>query len=485
LSALLADGRAGRGRRAGEPRLPPARHALAPGGAHSLAARGTIDVGRDDAQGLMAKVVRASSVYILVGLPALGVLLLGVEVFEGWVQGRPSWSGAGLPGSVAMVAATALGFVVAGAGLLARMRRTPTASRVGEACGVALVILGALGLAEHVFGIALGLDFAALHRGLDLNNATPGRMSPPTAIAFMLAGIVLTGLDWPRRRGEAFVMQLLAGTLLTLGLISMVVYDISPEGLLPWYRYNRMAAPTAAAFVAVAIALLALIGRARWYTSLYHGHEDEKILILTLGILSLVAATMSAATFVTMQHNLEEVVQDTLTHAVNDRVTILENLFANRVTRAAIVTTRPSLAEALDQWRSRRDTESRARIERELQSYLGSGFRSLTMIDTDGEPVVSVGAVPPKPSIQVTLANRSVPTIFLWDGAFILRTQTPVWRGAQQLGTVASDQPLDVLPRLQEGASGLGRTAEWVMCGPDGTRMACYPRRPQARRDGL
>ena len=433
----------------------------------------------------MAKVVRAGSLLILVGVPAAAVIGLGFEALEGWLQQRPSWSAAALPQSVAMVAATAIGFIVAGVGLAARLRHTLATQWIARACGVAILLLGAVGLAEHALGIPLGLDFVQLHRGLDVNNPTPGRMSPPTAIAFMLAGAVIAGLDLPRRRSQAFVIQILTGALLALGLVSLVVYDISPEGLLPWYRYNRMAAQTAGGFVAVAVALLALIGRTRWYASLYHGHEDEKILILVLGILSLVATSMSAATFVTMQHNLEDVVNGTLTHAVSDRVTILENLFDNRLTRAMIVTTRPSFIESLAAWRSHRDPASRQRIEAEMASYLGSGFRSLTVVDTEGVVVASAGAPPRVPAIQVPLANRAVPTTFLWDGTFVLRTQVPVWRGPELLGTVESDQPLEVLPRLQQGAAELGRSAEWVICGADGARMACFPRRTQPRPDLL
>ena len=425
----------------------------------------------------MAKVastwVSAAAVY----LPAAAVVMLGSRVLAGWLAGRPEWL-LPIPGSATMVASTAFGFIVAGVGLAAATGAGSRRAHLVRAAAAAILgLLGLAALCEHAFGIGSLIDFPGLHAGIDPLNPNPGRMAPPTATAFLLTGILLASCRRPARRSEALLLQVFTGALLAVGIVSSVVWDVDPESLLPWYRTTRMALPTALGFVAIGAATLALIARTRWYDEVYRQREDEKILVLTMGILVLVCVTIGSAGFATMQQNLSGAIQSSLRQAVNDRSLILQSVLANRVTRASIVSTRPSLQEMLQRFDGSGDPALSSRIHAEGESYLASGFRGIAFRDEFGRAVAEAGSLSPRPAIEAPLQGLQAEASLLWDQGFLLRVHTPVYRGSEWVGTVVSEQEMDILSRLQSEAKELGETAEWALCAPRGETMDCFPRR--------
>jgi PAS domain S-box-containing protein len=396
----------------------------------------------------MAKVVRAWAPFFAIAVPALGVMGLGLLQLGGWLV-EPAWL-IKQEGAPTMTAPTALGMVMAGAGLLAAYRVSLATLRLRLLVSVALV---ALCVAAPVMSL---------------------RMSPPAMIAFVITAVLLASHDRTLDRGRALLVQLLAGGLLALGVVSLIVHDLPIEGLLTGYRYSRMAATTAIGFLAIGLALLALIARAPWYESVYSRHEDEKILILVLGIFTLVLIGASTAAFAAMQRNLEAAVRGTLLQAVSDRGAILDSIFANRVARAGMVASRPSVADAL----ARNDRE-RARAEGE--SFLSSGFTSLVFLDASSRPLVEVGTPSVEAPLEAAVAGEGAETWLVWNEGFLLRVLMPVHRGGALVGWVRSEQDLENFTRLQRGASELGHTAEWVLCAPRGESMDCFPQRFRAR----
>lgn len=144
----------------------------------------------------------------------------GLLVLLGWILDIPQARSL-IPGTISMKANTAISFVVAGASiwLVAGGRGQPRALVVGRLLGLAVAVAGALNLIEYVFGVDLGID-QLLFVDRDPATAYPGRMSLPTAVAFVAAGGALAFIDArPRGRWLAGFLAVATGSLGYLGLI--------------------------------------------------------------------------------------------------------------------------------------------------------------------------------------------------------------------------------------------------------------------------
>jgi PAS domain S-box-containing protein len=425
----------------------------------------------------MAKVIRDWAPIVAIALPASAVAALGAFVLAGWLGGRPQWL-VPLGSWAAMVAATAFGLMIAGAGVLSALVPTPTGRALRLAAGTALVVLGAAALAQYAFAIDLGIDFPEWHRGIDALNAYPGRMSPASAVAMVSCGILLFAFDRPATRFSALLVQLLAGVLLAIGVASLVAHDVTPEGIFPWYRYSHMAPATAGAVILLGVAFLALIARSPWYQAVYARRADERILILVIGIFTLVLTGVGAAALAILQKHMEGTVSAALANAVENRIVILENVFASRVTRASLVASRPTVRKLLEEWDGDGSERLRGRLREEAASYLGAGFRGVGFYDEHNRPLVEVGALASEPTLDVPVLGQRAQASLLWDNeAFLLRVFSPVYQGTTWVGSVLTEQELELLPKLHLDVDKLGESAQWVMCAALGEAMGCFAQR--------
>ena len=404
-------------------------------------------MGRDDAFGIVAKIVRAWAPLFAIVVPALGVMALGALQLAGWLV-DPRWliRTAGAP---TMLAATAAGMVLAAAGLFAAYFHSRRSTRARYAAAGVLAVLA----------LAAALGVVA--------------MPPPTIGCFLVTAVLLFAFDRPDDRGRAVVIQLLAGALLAVGAISLIVHDLVPEGLFSGYRAGLMAAPSAACFIAIGVAFLGLIARSPWYEAVYANREDEKILILALGIFCLVLLGTGTAGFASTQRNLEAMTHRMLLQAVRDRAQILESRLAGRVTRAATFASNPTFGAAL----ARRDPRT---LEEEAGTYLEVGFTGIAFFDDLSRPVALVGRPAWEPRLELEVAGQEYDTRLVWSDRYLLRVIVPIRRGAEVVGWVRTEQELDMVGRLQANAAEMGRTAEWMLCGArDEKRMDCLPQRFQ------
>jgi PAS domain S-box-containing protein len=362
--------------------------------------------------------------------------------------------------------------------VIASVSQARIARALRHVASVFLLLLSGLAIAQVLTGLDAGIDFPALHSIVDWQDAPPGRIALTTAIAMLLTGLLLAGHDRVGNRAAALAMQLGAGALLALGTSSLVAYDVRPEGVFPLYRYSRMAPATAAAFVAIGIAFFAIIARAPWYERIYQRRADERILILAIGILTLVLVGVGAAALAVLQRHMEGNVAAALNNAIENRVTILESVFANRLTRASIVGSRPGTQALLAQWERDRTPELRVRIAADAATYLEAGFRGLAFNDAHGRPLVEVGKLAAEPTLEVPILGQRMQATLLWEQPdFILRSSSPVHRDGVLVGSLVTEQVLELLPELHFDVNYLGSTAEWVMCADLGETMGCFPQR--------
>jgi two-component system CheB/CheR fusion protein len=159
-----------------------------------------------------------------------------------------------LPWLVAMKFNTALGFVLAGAGLWWRKR-----AGLRLALGALVALIGALSLAESLAGLDFGIDQAVVRDILAPPEAAfpPGRMAPSTALCFLLFGVALLGIGGARRRARiGYAAELLALAATVIGGLSLVAFPTGAVYLRQWPGFVSMALHTATAFVVLGVGIL-------------------------------------------------------------------------------------------------------------------------------------------------------------------------------------------------------------------------------------
>lgn len=179
----------------------------------------------------------------------LGVLsvVLGGAVITGWYIGSQALVQV-LPSFAPMQYNTALGFVFSGVGLilLCFNRRM-----LGFFFGVFVLFLGASAALQYYLGQDFGIDNLFIDPWTKVKTSHAGRMAPNTSVCFSLAGLALILASFKRLE-----MAILAFSVLALGLLALVGYQMDSENLYGWGVLTRMAIHTALGFTVLGVGLI-------------------------------------------------------------------------------------------------------------------------------------------------------------------------------------------------------------------------------------
>ena len=191
----------------------------------------------------------------IVHLTAAISIFLGMVVLLGWhthnkalIQINPSF--------VPMQYNTALGFLLAGLGVMAIGLNL---LRGGILVGGALVLIGGVTLAQYIFGVNIGLDELFMKHEIEVGTSSSGRMAPNTALCFLLVGATLTSCaHFNSRDWIGAGVGVLGAIVVSLGTVAFFGYFAQLETAYGWGSLTRMAIHTALGFVIVGSGLLAL-----------------------------------------------------------------------------------------------------------------------------------------------------------------------------------------------------------------------------------
>ncbi len=171
----------------------------------------------------------------------------GCLVLAGWAFDIPALKSI-RSGFTTMKPNAAVAFVLAGAALWLIQIHPPggRARRLATLLAGLVALLGAATFAEHVFDADLGIDQFLFHEPAGTGGtAAPGRMSPYTALGYVLAAMALTWLDTLRGFHLAQASALAVGFLGLFGIVSHL-YIVQPTGIA---LHTQMAVHTAALLV--------------------------------------------------------------------------------------------------------------------------------------------------------------------------------------------------------------------------------------------
>lgn len=180
---------------------------------------------------------------------------LGLSVLFGWythnltlIQVTTSF--------VPMQFNTALGFMLSGFGLLLVILGK---RNVGIACGIIVMLIGLLTLAEYIFGVEFGIDQFLMKHYVTVQTSHPGRMAPNTALCFSLAGAALVVLGHiPITWKSSMIIGVLGSLIFSLCFVALAGYMFSLETAYGWGKLTRMAVHSAVGFIFLSVSIFSL-----------------------------------------------------------------------------------------------------------------------------------------------------------------------------------------------------------------------------------
>ena len=150
---------------------------------------------------------------------------------------------------------TALGFVLCGAAL---MLLAAGRARLASALGAVVTVFTTLTLAQYFFDVNLGVDTALFTPWTTVKTSHPGRMSPLSAICFLVTGLgLLCASVVKAERRHPLWLGLPGAFVGVLAFVACFGYLAQIEGAFSWGQLTRMAIATAAGFLLVGAGLLA------------------------------------------------------------------------------------------------------------------------------------------------------------------------------------------------------------------------------------
>ena len=187
-------------------------------------------------------------VQVACGLTAL----VGLAVLCGWIFGIPALRSL-LPGAVQMKANTAIGLIASAAALWWLISRPP-ATRLWPMTllAAAIAALGAVTLAEYAFEWSPGLDELLFRDDGAAFNQAKGRMSPYSALAFVLIGIAIASLP---RRGLSAIARVASGVVVAIGIVSLLGYLWNVSEIVTDRVAPPVAVHTAFGFILIGLAV--------------------------------------------------------------------------------------------------------------------------------------------------------------------------------------------------------------------------------------
>lgn len=177
-------------------------------------------------------------------------LILGVLVLIGWHTHNVQFIQV-LPMFVPMQYNTALGFLLAGIGLLSVLKDKKI---LGTLLFFIIGVLGILTLFEYIIGVNLGIDELMMKHHITVETSHPGRMAPNTALCFLLTATAMF-LSLNKNQKTVQISGVLGSMVFGLGLVAFVGYLIDMEVTYGWGKLTKMAVHTAFGFMALGMGI--------------------------------------------------------------------------------------------------------------------------------------------------------------------------------------------------------------------------------------
>ena len=412
----------------------------------------------------------------LVALIGALLLILGGTVLIGWTL-KSSVVVRVLPGLTPMVVNTALGFMLAGGALMFPFSDLARYRRATSIIGLALVLLGTLGLLQRLLSLDLGIDWRSLHVTLDEHNLSPGRMAAGVAVGFLMSGLVLILLTRAHHRWTQGAIRLLTLGVGAVGLLGLAGFLVKAKLLFPNYPFAGMAIHISVGMLLLSVGLHSALRRYEWARQPQFDRQDDQITFVGTSVLAFVTLAAGIASFAVLQDRVLSLVSNTVGMTRLQRSETVQDLIQLREVTARIAATRPAVLRNLRVIQAGRDDGSHiANVRAVVNGLVQQGITGLAYYDISGNVAASGGSFTQTPEMIVAL-NTPDKAELLWKGGFILRHRIPLRDEAGVLGMVLTEQQLPMLTRFTQGVFGDSETGDMGLCVLRDKQMQCFPQR--------
>ena len=188
-------------------------------------------------------------------IASIVVFVVGCIVLGGWLLGVPALTSI-LPGMATMKANSALAFILCAIALWSlQNRQTKQQARLlANACAAVVLLIAVLTLGEYIFNRDFGIDqFLFQDHILATGISFPGRMSPATALNFMLLSCALLLIDnrWSSWPNQSFTL-----TALIIASAAVIGYIYGVSSLYKIGAFASMSLHTAITFIVLSLGIL-------------------------------------------------------------------------------------------------------------------------------------------------------------------------------------------------------------------------------------
>jgi PAS domain S-box-containing protein len=376
-----------------------------------------------------------------------------------------------------MVFSTALCFAIAGAALLVPPSDTGPRRWAWMSVGSALLAITAFILTGHLAKSGGAIEWPFLHSWLRDPNPAPGRMSVPSAGAFMMTGTVLVltvnaTSPWMRR-----AVRLLTLGIAAIGLLGLAGYVVNARLLFPEYVFGGIAVHTALGLLVLASGLRAGWQRFDWGRERVFVRDDDRITFVGAAVLATVASAAGIGSFAVLQGRVQSIVGNSVEAALRERVERIRDMIEVRETNAHIAASRPAVLRNLRViGESRDDGTNVSNVRAVVDGFLSRGFSALAYLDANGDVVAQAGSFVVTPALTTPIATPGQAEL-AWDQGFVLRHRLALRDARGPVGTMLSDQPIPALTRLWQAAPGMGATEDVGLCVLRSGQVDCFPQR--------
>jgi PAS domain S-box-containing protein len=236
------------------------------------------------------------------GMSSISKILAGLVIFAG-MAGAAGWifdiyflRGIILNASTMRIN-TAIGFVLSGVYVL----HLPSRKILYRLLALVVCLLGFLTLLEHIFDLSLGIDeLLFVERDSISEDGKPGRMSPSSAMAFFLSGLI--GLFYMLPNPLYKTSQFFSTIIFFIGLAPCMGYLFGESLFGGANIYSQMALPTAIGFVCLGLGLL-LSFPEKGYVAVLHGKYMGNAFARIIFVLSTIVPAILSGIFILLNEH--------------------------------------------------------------------------------------------------------------------------------------------------------------------------------------
>ncbi len=182
---------------------------------------------------------------------SLFTLFVSLLVMIGWTQNSSTIVQI-LPHLAPMQFNTALCFFLIG---VAFWIKTLGLRKTAFCLAVTAIIIPFLTLTQYFLGVSFGIDELFIRHSIEVRTSHPGRMSPNTALLFILSGLALAIRTLKHLVSAQYIAVTIATVIFVVSLGQLLEYAFHVEAIRGWNAFSQMALHTTILFFLLSIGL--------------------------------------------------------------------------------------------------------------------------------------------------------------------------------------------------------------------------------------